>query len=103
MDYPVDMKNVWYHGSNLELNVLRQGSTITQWKELAEAFSTKPTMLGYDEIFGSITHNGIEKGILYIIDEPIQIDIDIYQHPNTTMDSGVEFLTKRPLKLKRIQ
>ena len=93
----------WYHGSNLELNVLRQGSTITQWKELAEAFSTKPTMLGYDEIYGPITHNGIEKGILYIIDEPIQIDIDIYQHPNTTMDIGVEFLTKRPLKLKRIQ
>jgi len=43
-----------------------------------------------------------KKGYLYEIDEPIKIDIDIYQHPNTTMDKGVEFLTNRPLKLKRI-
>ena len=59
------------------------------------------TMLEYDEIYTPITHNGVEKGILYIIDEAIKIDVDIYQHPQTTMDKGVEFLTKRPLKLKR--
>jgi len=58
-------------------------------------------MLEYDEIYTPITHNGVEKGILYIIDEAIKIDVDIYQHPQTTMDKGVEFLTKRPLKLKR--
>jgi len=40
MDYPVDANKVWYLGSNLNLNILRQGSTITQWKELAEAFAT---------------------------------------------------------------
>jgi len=102
MNYPVDVSNPWYHGSNLELDILMEGSTITQWKELAEAFATKPTMLGYDEIFSPISHNGKEKGILYIIDEPLEIDIDIYQHPRTTMDKGVEFLTKRPLKLRRI-
>ena len=101
MDYPIDMNKTWYHGSNLEIEILREGSTITQWKELAEAFATKPTMLGYDEIFTPIFHNGTEKGILYIIDEPLTVDIDIYQHPRTTMDKGVEFLTKRPLKLKR--
>ena len=102
MDYPIDKNKAWYHGSNLELDILRQGSTITQWKELAEAFATKPAMLMYDEIFSPISHNGVEKGILYIVDEEIQIDVDIYQHPHTTMDKGVEFLTKRPLKLKRI-
>ncbi len=43
-----------------------------------------------------------KKGYLYIIDEPITIGIDIYQHPRTTMDESVEFLTKRPLKIKMI-
>jgi hypothetical protein len=93
---------IWYHGSNLELDALKEGSTITQWKELAKAFATKPSKLEYSEVFGPITHNGTENGILYIIDEPLQIDVDIYQHPHTSMDKGIEFLTKRPLKLKRI-
>ena len=100
--YPIDMNKPWYHGSNLELEILKEGATITQWKELAKAFSTKPGRLEYDEIFSPIFHNGTEKGILYIVDEPLQMEVDIYQHPRTTMDEGVEFLTKRPLKLKRI-
>ena len=102
MDFPIDMSRPWYHGSPLELAVLREGSSITQWKELAEAFATKPTLLEYGDFFGPITHDGMESGILYIIDEPITLDTDIYQHPKTTVDKGVEFLTRRPLKLKRI-
>lgn len=103
LEYPIDMSNPWYHGTPMELDILQEGSTITQWKELAKAFSTKPTMLGYEDIFGEITHNGTETGLLYIIDEPLMLEIDIYQHPRTTMDKGVEFLTKRPLKVKRIE
>ena len=102
MDYPVNVSEPWYHGSNSEFEILAEGSTITQWKELAEAFATKPTILSYREIFSPISHNGIEGGILYVIDELLEMDIDIYQHPQTTMDKGLEFLTKRPLKLKRI-
>jgi len=102
MDYPIDMSKPWYHGSILDFKILREGSIITQWKELVEAFAAQPTTLSYDEIFSPISHNGTENVILYIIDEPLQIDTDIYQHPQTTMDKGVEFLTKRPLKLKRI-
>ena len=102
MEYPIDMNKPWYHGTPFELDVLREGSTITQWRELAEAFATKPTVLEYDSIFGEITHNGTTEGIMYIIDEPVVLDADIYQHPKTTMDKGVEFLTKRPLKLKRM-
>ena len=102
MEYMIDMNKPWYHGTPFELDILREGSTITQWRELAEAFATKPTMLSYYDIFGEITHNGTEIGLMYIIDEPIELELDIYQHPRTTMDKGVEFLTKRPLKLKRI-
>jgi hypothetical protein len=103
MEYQIDMTKPWFHGSNLEFDTLREGSTITQWRELAEAFATQPTMLEYEEIYKQITHNGTEKGILYLVDEQLIMDVDIYQHPRTTMDKGIEFLTKRPIKLKRIE
>ena len=92
---------IWYHGSNKMFIELKTNSTITQWKELAEAFSHKPSGLGYDDD-GVIVHNGTEKGYLYIIDEPVVVDVDIYQHPRTTMEENAEFLTKRPLKVKMI-
>ena len=92
----------WYHGSNQVFDVLRIGSTITQNKKLAEAFSHKPTLLCLADD-GSITHNGKEKGYLYLIDEPIVLGKDIEQHPNSSMENGVEFLTKRPLRLKLLQ
>ena len=38
----------------------------------------------------------------YVIDEPITVGVDIYQHPRTTMDENAEFLTKRPLEVKMI-
>lgn len=102
MKITINPAGTWYHGSNVLFSELREGSTITQWRELAEAFSHQPTMLGYDDN-GVIHHNGDEKGYLYIIDEDIEIDKDIYQHPRTTMDPNAEFLTKRPLAVKLIQ
>ena len=92
---------IWYHGSNKIFSELRTNSTITQWKELAEAFSHQPSCLEYDDN-RVISHNGPEKGYLYIIDEPIAVGVDIYQHPRTTMDENAEFLTKRPLKVRMI-
>ncbi len=101
MKIDVIENGVWYHGSNRIFNILNTNSTITQWKELAEAFSHKPSSLSYDDD-GKIDHNGTEKGYLYIIDEPINFGIDICQHPKTSMDKNAEFLTKRPLKVKLI-
>ena len=102
MKLTIDPGGVWYHGSNRIFTELREGSTVTQWKELAEAFSHRPTSLGYDDD-GVIVHNGTEKGYLYIIDEPVAVGTDLYQHPRTTMDENAEFLTKRPLKVKMIR
>ena len=101
MEIQLKPDGIWYHGSNQIFSELRAGSTITQWKELAEAFSHKPTILGYDDD-GSIFHNGTEEGYLYIIDEPVTVGEDIYQHPNTTMDKNAEFLTRRPLKVRQV-
>lgn len=102
MQIKIDKSGIWYHGSNVKFDVLRQGSTITQWKELAEAFSHKPSRLGYGDD-GIIQHDGAEYGYLYIIDEPIDVGIDVYQHPKTTMDLNAEFLTKRDLRVKLVK
>ena len=101
MKIVIQPNGLWYHGSNKVFAELKTNSTITQWRELAEAFSHQPSGLGYDDN-GVISHNGTEKGFLYIIDEPIVVGEDICQHPRTTMDENAEFLTKRPLKVKLI-
>ena len=101
MELRIDPGGIWYHGSNTVFSELKEGSTVTQWKELAEAFSHKPTQLSYDDN-GVISHNGKEKGYLYILDEPVAVGIDVFQHPRTVMDKNAEFLTKRPLKVKLI-
>lgn len=102
MKIDIVQNGTWYHGSNNIFAILKKGSTITQWKNLAEAFSHQPTQLAYDDD-RNIKHNGIEKGYLYIVDEPITVGVDIYQHPNTSMDENAEFLTKRALKVKMIK
>ena len=101
MKIEIQPDGIWYHGSEKVFSELRAGSTVTQWRALAEAFSHKPTALGYDDD-GTITHNGTKKGHLYVIDEPVEVGIDIYQHPRTTMDENAEFLTKRPLKVRLV-
>lgn len=101
MEILISEKTIFYHGSNVRFETLRKGSTITPWKELAKAFSHKPTNLCYDDN-GTIEHNGVEKGFLYVVDEKIIIGEDICSHPNTTMDLNAEFLTNRDLKVKLI-
>ena len=101
MKITIKPDGIWYHGSNQLFTVLRANSTITQWKELAEAFSHQPDRLSYDDD-GVIHHNGTEKGYLYMIDEPIAAGVDVCQHPRSSMDENAEFLTKRSLKVKLI-
>lgn len=61
MDFIINPQGIRYHGSNRLFNILEEGSTITQWKKLAEAFSHKPAVLCIDDD-GSIVHNGKEYG-----------------------------------------
>lgn len=91
----------WYHGSNLRLTVLRAGSTVTKNKALAEAFSHRPSVLCMEDS-GEIVHNGREAGFLYCVDEPAEEGRDVYQHPRSSVEAGVEFLTARPLRLRLI-
>ena len=93
-----DFKQSWYHGSPLELSILRTGSTITQKRELARIFSHKLTIVSiFDD--GQIKHNGTASGYLYIITDEISSE-DVIPHPQTTMSEGDEWLTTRELRLK---
>jgi hypothetical protein len=96
----MDYHAPWYHGSPVELEILRTGSTITQWRELARVFSHKPIVVSVSGDH-EIQHNGTRPGFLYEIAEPIAPE-DVEQHPRTTMDPGDEWLTHRELRLRLI-
>jgi len=90
----------WYHGSPLEIDFLKIGSSITKNKNLAMAFSYKPTQLSVDNN-GNITHNGTKKGILYRITEEIGLN-DIEKHSACSTEDPWEYITKRELKIEKI-
>ena len=108
-DKPLDdpESQLWYHGSPLLLEILAIGSSITRNKELAIAFSHKPSRLeasGNGKIL-TIHHDGKQNGYLYEIDEPVSME-DIYIHPHISIvnpNDKWEWLTKRPFRLKLIQ
>lgn len=100
MEWQINPEEPWYHGSNRDLTVLSEGSTVTQWRELAEAFSHKPSVLCEDG--GRILHNGREEGFLYVLAEKVAPGDGLRPHPASTMEPGLEFLTTRPVPLKKI-
>lgn len=88
----------WYHGTPLSLVALREGSTITQKRELARIFSHKPAIVCISDD-GQIRHNGTIPGYLYTIAEIIGLG-DVVPHPRTTMAPGDEWLTTRELRVQ---
>ena len=95
----------WYHGSPLELTVLREGSTITKERDLARIFSHKPSLVTLDDRAGkilSIKHNGTLPGFLYCIAEEVGAE-DAKPHPRSSMPPGFEWLTQRDLHLRLLE
>jgi hypothetical protein len=90
----------WYHGSPLQLTILRAGSTITRDRDLARIFSHKPPIVSMGDD-GAIQHTGTLPGYLYRIDEPLDLE-DVIPHPRTTMQPGLEWLARRELRLTLI-
>lgn len=94
----------WFHGSPLALTELRPGSTITQDRALAKAFSHKPSLVQdtREGGAGALTHNGRQEGWLYRVDEVVR-DGDVTPVPGSTMGDGQEWLTTRPLRIVVIE
>ncbi|MBU5439218.1 hypothetical protein KQI42_14440 [Tissierella sp. MSJ-40] len=80
--------NIWFHGSQVKMTILRSGSSITRNKNLAIAFSHRPTQVSVEND-GSIQHNGQENGYLYILNEDINDD-DIRVHESCELDDPWE-------------
>lgn len=94
------MGETWYHGSPYQLALLREGSTITRERHLAEIFSHKPTIVSMEDD-GTIRHNGTAAGYLYrVID--LVAEEDVYPHPRSSMPAGKEWLTRRGLRVELI-
>ena len=96
-----DPGSPWYHGSPVELDSLRVGSTITQNETLARVFSHKPDLVTVSDA-GEIRHNGTQPGYMYLIAEDVR-DGDVTPHPRTAMMPGEEWLTTRELSVTRLR
>ena len=95
-----DYSRTWYHGSQQELTRLRSGSSITQSRDVAKAFSHKPSLLSMSE--ASLKHDGATPGYLYSVAEEIE-PADVHPHPHPVNAERWEWLTRRELRLELIE
>lgn len=91
----------WYHGSPLELTVLRAGSSITQDPAVARAFSHRPALVAMEDD-GTIRHDGTMPGYLYRVAEAVRPE-DVYPHPHPANATRWEWLTRRELRLELVE
>ena len=95
-----DYSRTWYHGSQQELAHLRSGSSITQSRDVAKAFSHRPSILSMSG--ESLKHDGATPGYLHIVAEEIAPD-DVRPHPHPVNAARWEWLTRRELKLELVE
>ena len=95
-----DSSRTWYHGSQQELTRLRSGSSITQRRDVAKAFSHRPTLLSMSD--ASLKHDGVTPGYLHVVAEEIAPD-DVHPHPHPVNAERWEWLTRRELRLELIE
>ena len=91
----------WYHGSQQELTKLRVGSSITQDRNVAKAFSHRPSLVSWSD-GGEVKHNGVTPGYLYAVSDDIGPD-DVHPHPHPVNADRWEWLTNRELELELIE
>ena len=96
-----DYTLTWYHGSQQELTKLRVGSSITQNRNVAKAFSHRPSLLTQSE-GDTVKHDGAIPGYLYTIADEIGPD-DVYPHPHPVNVTRWEWLTNRELQIELIE
>ncbi len=99
IDHPTS--KVWYHGSPHSMEVLSAGSSITRNRDLAVAFSYKPSQVSVNDE-GKVSHNGTRKGYLYEVIQDVMPE-DIGVHPSCLSDDPWEWVTKKSMKLKMIE
>ena len=90
----------WFHGSSEQLDTLRTGSWVTPFRELAKAFSHRPTRISAsDDDFTKVRHDGKIAGFLYVVAESLE-DQDLEELPGTDQ---THWKTMRVLKVELIE
>jgi len=98
-----DYSAPWYHGSPETLTVLRKGSWVTQFKEMAKAFSHRPNLMSLGGDCQTIKHNGQQPGFLYMVSETLGPDDVSYlrdtaqTHWQTQRDLQVRLVAELPV------
>ena len=96
----------WYHGSQRRLTRLRAGSSITQNRDVAKAFSHRPSLMTMsqprDGEEWSVRHDGSMPGYLYVVAEEIGTG-DHRPHPHPVNVSKWEWLTNRELAVELVE
>ena len=93
-----DYGRPWYHGSPERLAVLREGSWVTQFREMAKAFSHKPSCISLDDNCRAVKHDGKLPGYLYEVSEAVGPD-DVTYLPNTAQ---THWQTQRELQVRLV-
>jgi hypothetical protein len=76
--------------------VLRKESWVTQFKEVAKAFSHKASLISMGENCAHVTHNGQVIGYLHVVEETIGPDEVIYLRDT----AQTHWQTQRDLRLR---
>ena len=95
-----DFNCTWYHGSQQPLSRLRSGSSITRRRDVAKAFSHRPSLLSMSD--ASLKHDGASPGYLHVVAEEIAPD-DVHPHPHPVNAERWEWLTRRELRLELVE
>ena len=97
-------RRLWFHGSSERLTSLRTGSWVTPFKELAKAFSHKPTCISIsDDDFRNVRHDGNIAGYLYVVSEPLstgdlrELEGTDQSHWETTRKLKIKYVSDVPL------
>ena len=83
--------------------MLRKGSWVTQFKELAKAFSHRPSLISFGDDSQTVKHNGQQPGFLYIVSEEVGPDDVSYlrdtaqTHWQTQYDLQVSLVAELPV------
>ena len=80
---------------------LRAGSSITQNKSVAKAFSHRPSIVSWSDE-GDIKHDGSTPGYLHLVSEAVGPD-DVRPHPSPVNEGRWEWLTNREFALELIE
>jgi len=91
-----DARAPWYHGSPERLTVLRKGSWVTPFKELAKAFSHQPSLISSGDQCATVKHNGHQPGFLFVVAEALG-PADVSYLPNTAQ---THWQTQRDVRLR---